>query len=210
MTEESKILSQSVVEFTAATAAKSPTPGGGSVAGVVGALGVALGEMSLNFTRGKKKFADHAETHAEIGDRLNRAREMFLDLVDDDIIAYGMYDQAVKLPDGNEKDQAMQLALAGAIDVPRQAAKLALAVQGDLLRLADICNPYLLSDLIAAGVLASAAVVLCDLNVRVNTPHLTDPQAAKDIQTASTADRARAAELALKIEETAVKYLPGN
>ena len=43
MSEKDDVLSLSVREFAAATAAKTPTPGGGSVAGAVGAVGVALG-----------------------------------------------------------------------------------------------------------------------------------------------------------------------
>ena len=61
------ILSIPVREFLAATAAKQPTPGGGSVAGVVAGLGVALGEMALNFTKGKKKYAEHEAFYDRLG-----------------------------------------------------------------------------------------------------------------------------------------------
>ncbi len=77
------ILSVSVREFIEAVAERKPTPGGGSVAGVVGALAVALGEMALNFTRGKKQFAEHEELHERIARRLGRARRMFDKLISD-------------------------------------------------------------------------------------------------------------------------------
>ena len=201
------MLNSSVIDFIANTAAKSPTPGGGSVAGVVGGLAAALGEMALNFTIGKKKYADHAELHAKLSARLIRARVMFLDLVADDMEAYGMYREAAAMEDGPEKDQASALALAAAINVPREMAKLARAVLEDLDKLAGSCNRYLVSDLIAGAALASAVTVLCDLNVRVNTPSLQDKQAAEDIRQASTDDRNKAATLAAGIEEKTKVFL---
>ncbi len=201
------MLNSSVRDFVAATAAKSPTPGGGSVAGVVGGLATALGEMSLNFTRGKKKFAEYTELHEKLATKMERAHAMFLDLVADDMQAYGMYREASAMEDSPEKDEASELALAAAIDVPRQMAKLALAVLDDLQALTDCCNRYLLSDLIAAGTLAAATTVLCDLNVRINTPSLKDRQAAEDISKASDDDRKKAAKIAAEIEDKTVGLL---
>ncbi|MBN1942352.1 MAG: cyclodeaminase/cyclohydrolase family protein [Phycisphaerae bacterium] len=209
MDQAREMLCSSVEQFVAATAAKQPTPGGGSVAGLVAALAAALGEMSLNFTRGKKKYAEHEAFHAHLGARLEKTRRMFLDLIADDVTAYGMYAQTSQMPDGPGKKEAEALALAAAIDVPRETAKLALALQEDLLSLADKCNPWLLSDLIAAGTLAAAVTVLCDLNVRINAKHLSEAAAAADLRAASTADRARAAELAEQIEKATQARLDG-
>ncbi|MBN1555019.1 MAG: cyclodeaminase/cyclohydrolase family protein [Phycisphaerae bacterium] len=209
MDPATEMLRSSVQEFVAATAARQPTPGGGSVAGVVAALATALGEMSLNFTRGKKKFAEHEDFYAHLGARMEKTRGMFLTLIADDITAYGMYSRAMKLPEGPEKSDAEALALAAAIDVPREMAKLALALLEDLLSLSDKCNPWLVSDLIAAGTLAAAVTVLCDLNVRINAKNLSDTQAANDLRTASTADRNRAAELAKQIEQATEAQLDG-
>jgi len=77
MCDKKQMLELSVTEFTAATAAKQPTPGGGSVAGLVGALATGLGEMSLNFTIGKKKYAEFAELHSRLSGRLKRLAECF-------------------------------------------------------------------------------------------------------------------------------------
>jgi formiminotetrahydrofolate cyclodeaminase len=201
MNKDQDLLSMSVKDFLSAVAQKSPTPGGGSVAGTVGALGVALGEMSLNFTRGKKKFAQHEPFYEHLGSRLARARAMFIDLVADDVAAYGFYAETAKLPDGPDKDEKMQLALAASIDVPREMTKLAIALMEDLLTLADKCNPYLLSDLMAGATLAAAAARLSDYNVRINVPQLTDTQAGKEVQQSSTNDLARANQLLADIEK---------
>ena len=44
----------SIDAFLSATAAKQPTPGGGSVAALAGALSSAIGEMVLSYSIGKK------------------------------------------------------------------------------------------------------------------------------------------------------------
>ncbi|MCK5113178.1 MAG: cyclodeaminase/cyclohydrolase family protein [Phycisphaerae bacterium] len=207
MVDSKQMLKLSVTEFTAATAAKQPTPGGGSVAGLVGALATGLGEMALNFTIGKKKYAEFAELHASISSRLEKARGMFLDLVADDITAYSMYGEATQLPDGAEKDAALELALAAAINVPREMAKLCLAVMQDIKTLTTCSNRFLVSDLVAGAALASGTTVLCDMNVRINARSLSDKAVANEIREGSTKDRLAAAGLALEIEEAVKEHL---
>lgn len=208
MADNEDILSLPVREFISATAAKIPTPGGGSVAGVVGALAVALGEMSLNFTRGKKKFAQHEAFHEHLSGRLAHARRMFQDLVADDVAAYRLYQATARQDDTPEKDEAMQLAVAAAINVPREATKLALALLGDLLALADKCSKWLVSDLVAAAALAVAAVRLSDYNVRINIPQVADKARAAEVRQASAADLARAVALHEEIEQAVRELLP--
>lgn len=205
MTEE--LLSRSVREFVAATADKTPTPGGGSVAGVVGALAAALGEMSLNFTRGKKKYAEHEPFYAHLGARLSHMRDMFAALVSDDVAAYTYYQETSKLPDGPEKIEAVQTATAAAIQVPVEMTKLSLALLEDLRSLCDKCNPWLISDLVAAAVLAVATARLSNYNVRINVPNLTDKEAAADIRATSMADVARAQAMFEEIEKASVAHL---
>jgi formiminotetrahydrofolate cyclodeaminase len=207
MTDTPEMLSMDLAAFAEATASKTPTPGGGSVAGLVGALGTALGEMALNFTRGKKKFAEHAETHEHLAARLGRARSLFCDLIADDLAAFGMLSEANRMDDGPEKSEAMSLALAAAINVPRETAKLCLAVLDDLAALQPICSAWLVSDLAAGAVLAAATVDLCDFNVRVNARMLDDAAQADEIRQASTADRRRAHTLAQAIETAASAQL---
>ena len=197
-----------VRDFVAATAAKTPTPGGGSVAGAVGALGAALGNMALNFTRGKKKFAEHEPYYAHLAGRLEKFRGMFELLVADDVAAYKLYQDSTRLADGPDKDQAVQLALAAAINVPREAAKAAVALLEDLREFRARCSPFLITDLLASGALAAAVARLSDYNVRINVPQLADRQAAAEVHAASAGDLSRAGELLAEIEEASKGILP--
>ncbi|MFP4052972.1 MAG: cyclodeaminase/cyclohydrolase family protein [Phycisphaerae bacterium] len=201
MTESNAdMLDMTVREFVAAVAADRPTPGGGSVAGVVGMLSAALGQMALNFTRGKKKYARHAEVHDRIARRLLTTGTLFQQLTDDDAEAFGFYQQA-------GDDEEAQLALSVAINVPREMTKLSLAMMDDLQELASKCNPWLLSDLMGAAALAATTVRLCDHCVAINCGQLADHTSADEIRTASTADVHRANVLLDAIEHTAAKAM---
>ena len=48
-----------LADFLNAAAAKQPTPGGGSIAALAGALAASMGEMVLNYSIGKKSLAEH-------------------------------------------------------------------------------------------------------------------------------------------------------
>ena len=201
-----EVTSLSVRDFLAATASKTPIPGGGSVAGVVGAQAAALGEMVLAFTRGKKQFAEYAAEHDALAVRLSRARGMFLDLTADDAAAYTLYQEAGRYQ-GQDKDAKVAVATAAAIDVPRQMTALALSLLSDLAALGQHCNRYLLTDLAAAAVLAEATVKLSDYNVRVNAAGMSDERTAEELRAASSRDVARAAELRGAVEDIVSQYV---
>ncbi|NQU74999.1 MAG: cyclodeaminase/cyclohydrolase family protein [Planctomycetes bacterium] len=199
MPETINLTAQSVAEFISATAARTPTPGGGSVAGVVGALGTGLGEMALAFTRGKKKFAEHEAAYEIMANRLEKARQMFMCLVAEDMAAYALYQEASRY-EGPDKARKEQLALAAAINVPREMAKVALVVLDELASLLDRCNRYLLTDLAGGAVLLEAVVKLCDYNVRINAPNCADKKIGEEILKSSTLDCEKAKALVERIE----------
>ena len=189
-----------VAAFAAATAARTPTPGGGSVAGVVGALAAALGEMALAFTRGKKAFAQHEADYAGVAARLESARRAFLDLVAEDARAYEAFQQAAQYQ-GPDKPAKMKSALQAAIAVPRQMSRQAMAILADLDSLTGRCNKWLLSDLAAGAVLAEAVVRLCDLNVKINAGQLDNQDEGRKALAQSEDDLAAARKLAGEIEK---------
>ena len=60
MTEEKKIC-----EYLEVLSSKAPVPGGGGASALAGALGNALGQMVVNLTVGKKKYAEVEEEMQE-------------------------------------------------------------------------------------------------------------------------------------------------
>ncbi|MDO8602639.1 MAG: cyclodeaminase/cyclohydrolase family protein [Candidatus Omnitrophota bacterium] len=89
-------------------AAKQPTPGGGSAAGLAGALGAALLEMVCNFTIGNKKYKDIEDAVSGYFLVIKKIREDFLVLVDEDTEVYSSICAAFKTKDEKIIDKALK------------------------------------------------------------------------------------------------------
>lgn len=85
---------------------KVSVPGGGGASALAGAYGVALGRMVIAFTRGKKKYREYDEHLAYIDARLQKLREAFLELSDEDEQVFLPLSKAYSLPEDTveEKD----------------------------------------------------------------------------------------------------------
>jgi formiminotetrahydrofolate cyclodeaminase len=167
--------SNTIREFLEATAAKQPAPGGGSVAALVGALAAAIGEMTLNYSVGRKSNIPETEgilRHSLL--ELTRARKLLLSLMEEDQAAYDLLSATRKMPDSAEKTSQMNVSLLACIRVPQAMAACGLAVLQELDRVWEITNVYLLSDLAVCGELAMATVRCGVYNVRANLPSLND------------------------------------
>lgn len=166
----------SVNEFLVAVGSKTPTPGGGAVASVVGALGVSLAQMVLNYSIGKKSLASHEGRLRGAMMQLTRASELFLALAAEDAEAFGLVSTLSRLPEGDARRRAeLPEAMAASVQVPMTT----IAACADVLRLfeelASITNKQLRSDLAIAAVLADAAARCSRWNVLVNMSGITDP-----------------------------------
>src|SRR5208283_876421 len=76
---------ESIASFAARLAARTPTPGGGSAAGVVAALASALGEMVRAYAIDPTKAA---EDLVAVSAALTEGRHRFLELSDEDSRSY--------------------------------------------------------------------------------------------------------------------------
>jgi len=162
--------------FLDAAAAKQPSPGGGSVAALVGALAAAMGEMVVNYSIGKKGLEAHQGDLREALDEFTRARGLLLALMVEDQNAYESLTAARKLPEGSpERQSKFPVALLASIRTPQAISATAAAVLGLCDGLVSIVNYYLLSDLAVAADLAMATVRCGVYNVRVNLADVTDP-----------------------------------
>ena len=179
--KEQSLADLSLEDFLVRLASAAPTPGGGSVAALTGALAASLGQMACALTVGKPKFADVEPQVRELATRLQRAAGMLRQLIDEDAAAYTELNAAFKI-DKSEPTRKQQLAKAAvlAAEVPLETAAISREVLGDLERLAPIANPNLRSDVEAATHLARAAMHAAGANVRVNLT-LIAPEAAERI-----------------------------
>ena len=186
----------SVREFGERLASAQPTPGGGSVAALTGALGAGLVSMVCNFTVGREKYADVEE---EMQALLRRSEELRLQLeqaVEDDVAAYGGYSEASKLPRSTDEEQrareaALEVALRESTLVPLGVAERCAALLELALRAAELGNRFLISDAAVGAELAAAARASAELNVRLNVGGIDDPTFASGVRSRLEAVRAR-------------------
>lgn len=158
-------------------AARTPTPGGGSVAALAGALGAALGTMGARYSAGRDP-ASEAEAKA-LAEKLEAVAQSLLFLVDEDAGAYERVIAARKLPkeSAEERDKrktALDAAFRDAVAVPIRTIRLARELAEAVGRLAPIANPNLLTDVAVGAILAESAFEGARLNVLVNLPSIPD------------------------------------
>jgi len=166
---------QPVEAFLASLAEKTPTPGGGAGAGIVGTTACALAGMVVAYSIGKKNLAEHEPALLDAQSRLARARTLMLDLSDEDAAAYGAVNELSRLPEDDPRRAGLPGARCASVQVPLAV----LAACADVLRLleslAPITNRHLRSDLAIAAVLAAASARAAVWNVRVNIEGLRSP-----------------------------------
>jgi len=154
-------------------AAGTPTPGGGSVAALVGALATTMSSMSANFTVGKEKFKHYDSQLKKILGECEKSRESLLSLMEEDIKVYSGITHAYGLPkstdaEKNKRSEEIQKATITAMEVPLKTTMCCLYVLEMTRELVDIANPNLISDVGVSGFLAEAAFQCAKLNVEIN------------------------------------------
>jgi len=175
---EPSLLAGSIDTFLEQLASPDPTPGGGAVAALAGALAASLGQMACGLTIGNVKFADVEPQVSRIAARLNRSTLLLKRLIDEDAAAYTELSATFKLDRSEPKRKKRIRQAAGlAAAVPLETVAFSRQVLADLRRLEPIANPNLRSDVEAAVHLAQAAMDAAAANVRVNLPLLPDAQA---------------------------------
>lgn len=176
-TDAKPITSQSVGAFLDSLAAKVPTPGGGAAAAIAGATAAATAAMVVSYSLGKKSLSECEGINQNAMARLTRARQMFLQLGDEDAAGYGKLNALWKLDkDDPQRIEQWDEAVRGAITPPRAM----LAMSLELLRLCELLvkttNTQLKSDLGVAAVLGQAAARSAAWNVRINIPLMPEDQ----------------------------------
>jgi formiminotetrahydrofolate cyclodeaminase len=170
---------QPVGAFLDALASSAPTPGGGSVSALSGAMAAGLVSMVCNLTSGKKQFAEIEDEVKAIRERAEALRREFQQFAQDDVEVFGRLSAAYKLPRTTEADAASRQAAIQqvtrlAAEVPLRTAQAAVALLPLCTALAPKVGRLIVSDIGVAVVLARAAVQSAILNVEINLAGLED------------------------------------
>lgn len=173
------IKDDSIQKFLDDLASKAPTPGGGSAAAIMGAMGAALLCMMCNLTIGKKNYEAVEDEMKEILARAEDLRTQLTDLIRADVEAFGQVMAAYGLPKETEpqkqaRNQAIQEALKTATEIPLACAKACAEVVRLSRTVTDKGNRNVVADAGVAVAASHAALKSAALNVHVNTSAIKD------------------------------------
>lgn len=174
-----KLTERSIESFLDQLASSAPTPGGGSVAALSGALGAALISMVCNLTIGKDKYADVQDEIAAILQNSEILRKKLTELVEEDVAVYTELSQTMKMPrdtqeQKNVRARAMDKALKAATDVPLRVAEACASVMELCRPAAEKGNINAISDVGVGILLAEAGLRSAALNVLINLGWIKD------------------------------------
>jgi formiminotetrahydrofolate cyclodeaminase len=172
-----------VADYAFQVSTATPTPGGGSVAGVTGALAAGLAGMVCALTlkgevpESRRTLLEPAELSA------GGLRLQLLGLAVEDEIAYQGYRIAAALPKATTEEKtartnALQAALAEAAEAPLAIARACFDLLAILPVVAQHGTRHALSDASASALLAEAALRAALLNVHVNAAMIKDAELA--------------------------------
>jgi formiminotetrahydrofolate cyclodeaminase len=216
MPEETKpYVDRPMREYLEDAAAGRPTPGGGSVSALAGALGTTMASMAANFTVGKKKFKDVEPEVNELLGRLDGERRRLLDAVQRDTEAYAAVGAAYSMPKATDEEKAarrgaIQEALKTAMGPPLEALRACLAATEATRRLLDRANPNLITDVGVAAVLLEAASRGAHVNVAVNLKGMKDAALVERTSAECRKARGRITALAAEVMKGVSERLGGG
>ena len=178
-----EMMEKSCGQFLAELAGKAPTPGGGGASALVGAAGVALGNMVGSLTVGKKKYAAVEADIQALNARAEALRSELEALVQADAEAFAPLAAAYGLPKDTPEQAAhkaavLESALDAACAVPLQIMEK--CAEGITLaeEYAAKGSVLAVSDAGCAATLCKAALQAASLNVFINTKLMTDRSCA--------------------------------
>jgi glutamate formiminotransferase/formiminotetrahydrofolate cyclodeaminase len=172
-TSKKSLLNMNLRQFCNETLSDSPAPGGGSVAALMGALGVSLGGMVANLSAGKRGWDDKLDYFSDWAVKAQQLKEELLVLVDEDTAAFNKVMDAFALPKDSAEEKvaraaAIQLATKGAAEIPLKVMETASKSYQLLSEMAEKGSPASISD-VGVGLLAVRACVEgAAMNVRIN------------------------------------------
>lgn len=173
-------------DFLEELSSKKPTPGGGGAAALGGAAGAALGQMVINLTLGKKKYADVEEEMKALLEKLEVLKVEFLHLADEDARVFAPLAAAYGLPGTTDEEkkykaEVLEGHLLTASLVPIHVMEDALKAIDIMDILADKGSRMAVSDVGVGVQFIRAALTGAVMNVWINTKSMKNREKAEEL-----------------------------
>lgn len=196
-----RLLDKTLGAFLDELASAAPTPGGGSVAALSGAMAAGLITMVCDLTIGKPQYADFEAEAQSLRDRAEKLRADLQQLAQADVEVFNRFSAAYRLPrttdaDAASRRAAIQKVARQAAEVPLRTARAAVSLLALCAPLARRGNRMAVSDVGVAVLLIQAAVPSALLNVSINLAILEDQMFVRQV-------RAQIEDLTLGLNEEA-------
>ena len=169
----------SLQSFLDELASSAPTPGGGSAAAIMGAMGAALISMVCNVTTAKKGHEAVAPELNAVLEQSEQLRARLTAMVADDIAAFDGLMAAYRLPKASDAEksqraEAIQTNLRAATETPLACARACADVVSLSRRAGEKGYAGVISDAGVGVLAANSALRSAALNVYINAPALKD------------------------------------
>ncbi|MBV9008635.1 MAG: glutamate formimidoyltransferase [Verrucomicrobia bacterium] len=180
-TPKRSLVQLSLRQFCNETLSDSPAPGGGSVAALIGALGVSLGGMVANLSAAKRGWETQLPYFSDWAVKAQQLKDEMLRLVDEDTTAFNQVMAAFALPKKTDEEKAaraaaIEVANKNATEVPLRVMQTAARSYELLDEMAKNGNPASVSDAGVGALAVGACIEGAALNVRINLAGLQDQQ----------------------------------
>ncbi|HEX4631084.1 MAG TPA: glutamate formimidoyltransferase [Chthoniobacterales bacterium] len=177
--DKKSLVKMDLRQFCNETLSDSPAPGGGSVAALMGALGVSLGGMVANLSAGKRGWEDKLPLFSDWAVKAQQLKDELLFLVDEDTAAFNKVMAAFGLPKESAEEKAarsaaIQSANKYAAEIPLRVMETASRAYPLLAEMADKGNPASISDVGVGSLAVRACIEGAGMNVRINLAGLKD------------------------------------
>ena len=173
-------------QFINELSSDAPIPGGGGASGLVAACGMALGNMVLSLTTGKKKFEQYQDEIDDLIEKGNNLTDALLRGMDADAAAFIPLTMAYRMPKDTEEEQAkrdavMEEALVTASEAPLHMMANIMEAMHLIHRIAEIGSRMAISDAGVGIQCCMAAMHGASLNVFINTKSMKNREVAEDM-----------------------------
>ncbi|MDD5680449.1 MAG: cyclodeaminase/cyclohydrolase family protein [Candidatus Omnitrophica bacterium] len=160
----------SLEEYLNKLAAKTPSPGGGSAAALVGALGTALLAMTAKYALKKTKTVRMRKRAVLILKSSESASRRLRILMSADEKAYYRLAKELK----KQHPKSILRLYKDAIDVPMEVCEIAAKSAAKCLEMCDYCKTSIISDAVEAAILCESSFLSAKMNVHINLCSIDD------------------------------------